>query len=148
MSYPGSGSGMLVRMLVKIALLIVSSASLMAAPVVVSVNFGHTNGLLRALHGINKGPLAAGGLIDLTEQHKSLRVPVTRLHDCHWPNPDVVDIHAVFPRADADPKEPESYDFRLTDQYIDAIVKSGSRIVYRLGESIEHTTQKRFVHPR
>ena len=119
----------------------------MAEPVVVRVDFGQTNGLIRPLHGINKGPLGAGGLVDLTEQHKSLRVPVARLHDCHWPNPDVVDIHAVFPRSDADPEQPGSYDFRLTDEYIEAIVKSGAKTVYRLGESIEHTTQKRFVHP-
>ena len=134
-------------MLVKIALLIIWGASLMAAPVVVRVDFGQTNGLIRPLHGINKGPLGAGGLIDLTEQHKRLRVPVARLHDCHWPNPDVVDIHAVFPRPDADPQQPKSYDFRLTDEYIEAIVKSGAKTVYRLGESIEHTAQKRFVHP-
>jgi len=70
---------MLARMLVKIALLILWSASLMAAPMVVRVDFGQTNGLIRPLHGINKGPLGAGGLVDLTEQHKSLRVPVARL---------------------------------------------------------------------
>jgi hypothetical protein len=105
------------------------------------------NGRLRALHGINKGPLASGGLIDLTQEHKALGVPFTRLHDCGWPNPYVVDHHAVFPNPDADPALPESYDFRLTDEYINAVRKTGAEPIYRLGESIEHTTVKRFVHP-
>jgi len=76
-----------------------------------------------------------------------LGIPFTRLHDCYWPNPYVVDIHAVFPDFDADPSRPESYDFRLTDEYLEAVRASGAGIVYRLGESIEHTSVKRFAHP-
>lgn len=101
----------------------------------------------RALHGINKGPLAAGGIIDLTEEQRALRLPWIRLHDCHWPNPDVVDHHAVFPNATADPSDVRNYDFRLTDLYLTAAQKTGAEIIYRLGESIEHTPVKRFVHP-
>lgn len=104
-------------------------------------------GQLRPLHGVNKGPLSPGGLMDLTEAQKALSIPFTRLHDCHWPNPDVVDIHAVFPNFAADPEDPGSYDFRLTDEYLAAVRRTGAQIVYRLGESIEHTTVKRFVHP-
>ena len=111
------------------------------------VDFARTNGVIRALHGVNKGPLVGGGLIDLTEQHRALAIPFTRLHDCHWPNPDVVDIHAVFPNFSADPDRPESYDFALTDEYLAAIRATGAQIVFRLGESIEHTKTKRFVHP-
>lgn len=113
----------------------------------IEIDFAKTSGKFRALHGINKGTLAAGGLIDVTEPIKALGVPFVRLHDCHWPNPDVVDIHAVFPNWNADPERPESYDFRLTDEYIAAIRKTGAQIIYRLGESIEHTSVKRFVHP-
>lgn len=102
---------------------------------------------LRALQGVNKGPLAAGGLLDVTEPLRALGIPLTRLHDCHWPNPDVVDMHVVFPDPNADPELPESYDFRLTDEYLAAVRATGSDLVYRLGESIEHTTVKRFVHP-
>ena len=111
------------------------------------MDFARTNGVLRPLHGINKGPLAPGGLIDVTEQQRELSVPFTRLHDCHWPNPDVVDIHAVFPDFRADPELAENYDFALTDEYLAAIRRTGAEIVYRLGESIEHTTTKRFVRP-
>jgi hypothetical protein len=113
----------------------------------VVVNFSRTNGVFRALHGVNKGPLVPGGLIDLTESHRALGIPFTRLHDCHWPNPDVVDIHTVFPDFDADPEDPAGYDFRMTDEYVSAVRATGSRLIYRLGESIEHTAVKRFVHP-
>ncbi|MSU33716.1 MAG: hypothetical protein EXS36_01115 [Pedosphaera sp.] len=118
-----------------------------AEPAILQVDFARTNGVIRALHGVNKGPLGPGGLIDLSAEHRALGIPFVRLHDCYWPNPYVVDIHAVFPDFKADPAQPESYDFRLTDQYIAAIRATGAGIVYRLGESIEHTTVKRFVHP-
>jgi xylan 1,4-beta-xylosidase len=115
--------------------------------VMLQIDFARTHGVLRPLHGINKGPLAPGGLIDLTQEHRALRIPFTRLHDCHWPNPDVVDIHAVFPDFGADPEKPESYHFGPTDEYLEAIQATGAQMVYRLGESIEHTKLKRFVHP-
>ena len=45
-------------------------------------------------------------LLDLTEAQRRLRVPCTRLHDCHHPNPAVVDLHAIFPNPEADPALP------------------------------------------
>jgi hypothetical protein len=113
----------------------------------ITVDFAQPQGELRALHGINKGPLAATGFVDLTEAQKRLRLPSTRLHDCHYPNPAIVDMHAVFPNSEADPSLPTSYDFRTTDEYIAAIRATGAEIVYRLGESIELQTVKRYVHP-
>lgn len=101
----------------------------------------------RALQGVNKGPLGAGGLVDVIAQHRELGVPLTRTHDCHWPNADVVDMHVVFPDAKADPTRAENYDFAMTDEYLAAIRETGAEILYRLGETIEHTTIKRFVHP-
>ncbi|HEX2747514.1 MAG TPA: sialate O-acetylesterase [Verrucomicrobiales bacterium] len=112
-----------------------------------SVDFSVHTGSIRALHGINKGPLAPGGIFDVVKEQKELGIPCTRLHDCGWPNPYVVDHHAVFPRPDADPSLPGSYDFRLTDEYIAAVRQTGAEPIYRLGESIEHTSVKRYVHP-
>jgi hypothetical protein len=114
---------------------------------VLSVDFAQPAKPLRPLHGINKGTLSAGGLIDVTAPLRELAPPHIRLHDCHWPNPDVVDIHTVFPNPAADPDRAESYDFRLTDEYLAAALRTGAELVYRLGESIEHTTVRRFVHP-
>lgn len=129
--------------------LVLSSASTGAAEaeLTLTIHFDQTNGTYRALHGVNKGPIAAGGTIDLTERHRELGIPHTRLHDCLWPHPDVVDIHSIFRVATADPERPESYDFALTDEYLTAVHKTGSQMIYRLGESIEHMRTKRFVHP-
>jgi xylan 1,4-beta-xylosidase len=113
----------------------------------ITVDFSASQGELRALHGINKGPLAANGLVDVTDAQRRLHVPSTRLHDCHHPNPAVVDLHAVFPNPEADPSLPASYDFRATDEYIAAVRATGAEVIYRLGESIEHQTVKRHVHP-
>ncbi len=126
---------------------LLSSVPLRAEDAVLSVDFSAPSGAIRPLHGINKGPLAPGGIFDVIREQKELGIPFTRLHDCGWPNPYVVDHHAVFPNPNADPSLPESYDFRLTDEYIDAVRKTGAEPIYRLGESIEHTSVKRYVHP-
>ena len=112
-----------------------------------SADFSVHTGTIRALHGINKGPLVPGGIVELIEAQKELGIPYTRLHDCGWPNPYVVDHHAVFPNPTADPTLAESYDFRLTDEYLSAVHNTGAEPIYRLGESIEHTGVKRYVHP-
>ncbi len=132
----------------RLGLFLAGTLALSAAePVRFAVDVTRTNGLLRPLHGVNKGPIAAGGTIDLTEQHRQLGIPFTRLHDCLWPYPDVVDVHAIFRNPAADPALAESYDFALTDEYLAAVHRTGARMVYRLGESIEHMSTKRFVHP-
>lgn len=112
-----------------------------------TADFSVRTGTLRALHGVNKGPLAPGGIFDVIAEQRELGIPFTRLHDCGWPNPYVVDHHAVFPNPNADPELPGSYDFRLTDEYLEAVRKTGAEPIYRLGESIEHTSVKRYVHP-
>jgi hypothetical protein len=48
-------------------------------------------------------------------------------------------LHAVFPNPGADPQRGESYDFERTDAYVAAVRATGASVIYRLGESIEHT---------
>jgi xylan 1,4-beta-xylosidase len=126
---------------------LVTCISLRAEEMALHADFSIQTGIIRPLHGINKGPLAPGGLFNLIQEQKELGIPFTRLHDCGWPNPYVVDHHAVFPNPNADAALPESYDFRLTDEYIEAVRQTGAEPIYRLGQSIEHTTVKRYVHP-
>ena len=123
------------------------TCSVRAASIELHIDFSRTNGQVRALHGINRGPLVGGGMIDLTEAQRALNIPFNRLHDSHWPNSDVVDIHAVFPEFSRDPAKAESYEFARTDRYLEGVRKTGAQIVYRLGETIEHEDPKRFVHP-
>ncbi len=114
---------------------------------VVTVDFSRTNGLVRPLHGVNLGPLCYRGVVDLSAYHRELGIPLTRLHDVVWVNADAVDISTLFRDFRNDPTQAASYDFRATDDYIRAITNVGSRIVYRLGESIEHTPRKYRVNP-
>lgn len=111
------------------------------------VDCNRSIGTLRALHGINGGVLCDGETVDLTDFWKEAEFPLTRLHDCQWPAPAVVDVHAIFPDFRNDPADAASYRFGPTDDYLAAIHQTKTHIVYRLGESIEHTKTKHFVHP-
>ncbi|MFI5378118.1 MAG: hypothetical protein ACHRHE_02315 [Tepidisphaerales bacterium] len=129
------------------ALLICAAALVPAGAVELQVDCGKPVGQIRSLHGVNNGPMQSGELIDTSAYFKEIAVPFSRLHDCDWPNPDVVDIHAIFRDLRADPADPASYDFRRTDDFLKALVGTGSKVVYRLGESIEHTRRKYRVNP-
>jgi xylan 1,4-beta-xylosidase len=122
-------------------------ASSAPAEVELRVDCAQRVGEIRALHGVNNGPLCYGETVDLSPYFRELRFPLARLHDSDWPNADLVNIHAVFPDMRADPNRPESYRFGRTDDYVKAIVDAGVGIVYRLGENIEHSPRKHFVHP-
>lgn len=111
------------------------------------VDAGQAAGTIRALHGGNSGPVSYGGLVDTSEAWKEIGFPLTRLHDCQWPEPAVVDIHTIFRDFRADPSDPSNYSFARTDDYIASILKTGTKILYRLGESIEHSQRKYDVHP-
>jgi len=112
------------------------------------VDFGaETGGEIRSLHGVNGGVLTTGETVDLTARWREVKIPLTRLHDCEFPRPDLVDLHAIFPDSLADPESPASYQFVRTDDYLAAIRSTGAGVVYRLGESIEHSRRRYYVHP-
>jgi xylan 1,4-beta-xylosidase len=112
-----------------------------------TLDFSRTHGLIRPLHGVNLGPLCYRGMVDLSDYHRALDLPLTRIHDVVWVNYDAVDISSIFRDFRNDPALADSYAFDATDDYIAAIVAAGSPILYRLGESIEHTPRKYRVHP-
>jgi hypothetical protein len=135
-----------------VAVVVLSGAFLIQASDVTSasqvvVDASARVGTIRPLHGVNNGPLNFGEMVDVSPYYHQLNIALARLHDCEWPEPDVVDIHAIFPDMHADPGLPDSYRFSRTDDYIGAIVNTGTGIVYRLGESIEHTRKKYHVAP-
>jgi hypothetical protein len=111
------------------------------------IDVGREAGKIRPLHGVNSGPLCCGETLDLSDFFRQMAPPLVRLHDCNWPNGDVVDVHAVFPDFRADATRPESYRFDRSDDYLRPIFAAGSNVVYRLGESIEHSKKKYHVHP-
>jgi hypothetical protein len=130
-----------------LSLLSLVFAVAVSAAAELTVDFSQTNGVIRPLHGVNLGPLCYRGMVDLSAYHRELGVPLTRLHDVVWVNYDAVDISTIYRDFRNDPAQPDSYEFAATDDYIAAVLKTGSAILYRLGESIEHTPRKYRVHP-
>ena len=111
------------------------------------VNLKQKQAPLKRLHGVNNGPVCYGSLLDVSSYYIAAGIPLVRLHDTNWPNPGEVDIHTIFRDFDKDENDPASYDFSRTDAYIASVLATGAQVVYRLGESIEHTPIKYYVHP-
>jgi hypothetical protein len=103
----------------------------------ITVDFARTAGRIKAIHGVNGGPLTRGNNADLEPWWKKAGFPTARLHDCHWPSPDVVDVSTIFPLPHLDPDDERNYLFAKTDDYLAAIIRCGSKVIYRLGQSIE-----------
>lgn len=97
----------------------------------IEVDFSRSIGTIKALNGVNGGPLSGA---NLTPFYSAMGIPHVRLHDVTWmfPEHDAVNIQYVFPDPGADVNDPNSYDFRLTDQYIQSIQSLGAEITYRL----------------
>ncbi|MHB1156899.1 MAG: GH39 family glycosyl hydrolase [Phycisphaerales bacterium] len=108
------------------------------------IDFAGQQGGFRALHGANIGPLCMNGYIDLSPYHRRIGFPTVRLHDCPYYCWSVVDIPCIFPFFEKDAHDPANYLFPRTDAYIRSILDCGSRIIYRLGVSIEHHEKFRF----
>lgn len=110
-------------------------------------------GELKPMNAVNNGPVRApqaqkrGNF----ETYAAAGFPYARLHDANlcysYGGPHVVDINAIFPNFDADENDPASYDFVLTDLYLSNIVAAGTKVFYRLGQSIEHWGKKYDIFP-
>lgn len=101
-------------------------------------------GRIRSLQGVNNGPIPWNEAYNLSDYYTDIGVDWVRLHDLHgpiiaydWDSEWVgaVDIHYIFPDFEADPNQPENYNFTRTDLHIKAIKAIGVDIIYRLGYS-------------
>ena len=61
--------------------------------------------------------------------------------------PHCIDISGIFSNFDADVNSPESYDFTITDKYIESVYTGGAQMFFRLGQSIENAAKKYNVYP-
>ena len=115
----------------------------------IAVNFNKEVGKIKPLNGVNAGPKTTVFTYDATELFQEANIPCSRLHDVEYPygSGEFVDVHCVFPNFEADVNDPSSYNFGLTDLYIKAVIESGAKVIYRLGESIEHAPVKRHIYP-
>lgn len=116
---------------------------------VINIDFADSNGAIRQINGMNKGPgrVMSGAGSNVMAWWEILKIPTARLHDTPYGSPDTVDIHCVFPDFRADPDDPASYNFKRTDKYIKAIIDVGTQVIYRLGESIDNSEDKCYIDP-
>ena len=119
----------------------------------VTVDFATDRGPVKPLNATNNGPVKCGTYHALTnfESYRAARIPYARTHDSAlgeaW-GPHAVDVAAIFPCFAADPDDPASYDFAVTDAYLADIVEAGTGIYYRLGQSIENNPVKKYdIYP-
>ena len=116
----------------------------------IKVDFSKRTGKkVRPLHGFNAGPVTKVFTYDARPLFVEGGFPYVRLHDVEYPygSGEFVDIPCVFKNFDADETDPANYNFGNTDEYIRQCLSVGSKIIYRLGVSIEHSPVKRYTDP-
>jgi len=103
----------------------------------INVDWNNTIGKIKELHGVNNSPVVHNKL--MPEFHEA-GIPYVRTHDTYgrFGGNVYIDIPNIFRNFDANPDDPTSYDFAFTDEYLKSVVKSGSKIFYRLGVTIEN----------
>ncbi len=95
----------------------------------VRVNFALPTGEIRPVHGVCNGPLSYGA--DLSALFSAVGVPYVRLDSY------ALEITRIFRDLDADPLDEDSYDFSVTDRYVEAALKCGAKLIFRLGEQLD-----------
>lgn len=102
----------------------------------VNVDLSLKMGKIKPLHSMCNGPVSYGA--DISPLFREIGVPYVRF-DCtdSAVSSYAVDVSRIFKYPDADPSDPESYDFDVTDKYIEAAYLSGAKVIFRLGESVD-----------
>lgn len=109
-------------------------------------------GTIKELNGVNCAPYSSNwgdNQVFINQVFGYCGIPRSRTHDvngsyggCYF-----VDVPNIFRDFDADENDENSYDFYYTDEYITAIIKTGAKIVYRLGVTIEWGSKKYRANP-
>ena len=109
----------------------------------------------KILNATNGGPMHKRHAVDQQrsnlKDYKAARIPYSRNHDSGvlvaYGGPYSHDVSRIFPNFDADPYDPNSYDFACTDEAILATLDAGTKTYFRLGETIEHQIKKHATLP-
>ena len=116
-----------------------------STPVTISFDPGQKLGKIKPMNAVNNGPVGSRGRGNM-ELWKAAAIPYARNHDAafcsSYGGEHTVDVHAIFPDFSKDPNDPASYDFTLTDWYLQRIQGAGTKVFYRLGSKIEHNPKK------
>lgn len=119
-------------------------------------DFNNPLGKFKPLNATNGGPWHKRHATDQwrtnLDAYKAARIPYSRNHDSNlsgstYGGPYAHDITAIFPNFDADPYNPESYDFACTDESILTTLDANTETYFRLGQTIEHQIKKHGTLP-
>ena len=128
----------------------------------VGVDASGVSGTLRSFQAVDGGPLPVlPGGPELSARYKEMHIDLIRTHDLYGPTeidshfsaspllsllPDkasragflnAANSETIFPRWDADPEDPKSYNFGPTDKLIQAIRALGANVYFRVGRSLQ-----------
>ena len=119
------------------------------------VDFKKTAGIIKPMHATNNGPVVQLKNIESNTLHpfnnnleafKDAGIPYARTHDAsfyhRYGQEHTIDVYYIFPDFEADPTDPQNYDFTCTDQYVQGCALSNTEVFYRLGHRIEHEVKK------
>lgn len=131
---------------------ILCAVSISATTAQVVVDANEVVGKIKVMNAVNNGPQVSPGAAQIksnAQAYKDAGFGYARLHDTpiEWEWGHTVDISCIFPDFSADEKDPKSYDFTLTDKLIKEIYATGTKVFYRLGQSIEHWPKKYGANP-
>jgi len=116
----------------------------------IQVDFSKITGKMKPMHSVNNGPITSRGITN-APLFEEAGIPYARTHDAsfcaEYGGSHTVDIPNIFPNFDADPDDPDSYDFVLTDEYLNHICSVKTKVFYRLGVKIEHEIKKYGIFP-
>ena len=115
----------------------------------ITVDFAKTCGPVKPMHSVNNGPVykfAADQRITNLDAFRDAGIPYARTHDASfystYGGEHIVDVNMILTDFYADPTDPASYDFQLTDEYLRVMELAGTKCYYRLGSKIEHWSKK------
>ena len=113
----------------------------------VKTDFASVIGPVRPMHSVGNGPFTRRAHSKSNTQYfADVHFPMARTHDAAffsaYGGEHAVDITNIFPDFSADENDPASYDFWLTDEYMEHILETGTKVFYRLGQKIEHESKR------
>ncbi len=116
----------------------------------IHVTFQNSNATrIKPLHGLNCGPRSSTLINDTTDAFRKAGIPIARLAEIDPPygSGEYIDVSCIFKDPQADPENPESYDFQQTDLIVSTTISAGLDVIYRLGVSEEPGPIPVFIHP-
>ena len=115
----------------------------------IRIDFSKPCGKVKPMHATNNGPIykfAVDQRVTNVQHFLAAGIPYARNHDASfcstYGGEHCVDVNMIFTDWSADPTDPASYDFELTDGYVRMVEAGGCENFYRLGSKIEHWSKK------